>query len=37
MTVGGHFGSHIENVKMPINYYFMQKKPKTSIYTKYQK
>ena len=25
MTFGGHLGSHIDNMKMPINYYFMQK------------
>ena len=28
MTFGGHFGSHIENMKMPIINYFMQKKIK---------
>ena len=34
MTVGGRFGNHIENMKMPINNYFMQKKikhPSTTV------
>ena len=36
MTFGGHFGSHIENIKMSINSYFMQKIDKTYIYINYQ-
>ena len=34
MTVGGRLGNHIENMKMPINNYFMQKKikhPSTTV------
>ena len=33
VTVGGHFGSHIENMEMPINNYLMQKKIKHSSTT----
>ena len=36
VTLSGHFESHIENMKMPINNYFMQNNRKTSIYIKYQ-
>ena len=38
MTVGGHFGSHIENMKMPMNNSttIFAKIDKTPIYTKYQ-
>ena len=25
VTFCGHFGSHVENMKMPVNEYFMQK------------
>ena len=36
MTVGGHFGSHIETMKNAYKQLFYAKIVKTSIYTKYQ-
>ena len=36
MTFGGHFGSHIENMKNAYKQLFYLKMDETSIYIKYQ-
>ena len=36
MTFGGHFGSHIENMKTAYKHLFYATTDKTSIYTKCQ-